>query len=483
MALKPYPAYKDSGLPWLGNVPAHWEVKPNRALFSEVKDQNHPEEPLLSITISRGVIQQSELLSDTSKKDSSNIDKSKYKRVLPGDIAYNKMRAWQGAIGASQSRGIISPAYVVQRPRAGVVAEYMHHLLRTPAFAKEAERWSYGITSDMWNLRPEHFKMIYTCLPPVAEQVAIIRFLDHVDRQIRRYIRAKKNLIKFLEEQKQAIIYRAVTRGLDPNIPLKSSGVVGLGEIPKHWNVSLLGRCVMLVEQGWSPVAAEGGLAEEQWAVLTLSSVRRGIFNPAAIKPVSKDAIVPERIEVRNGDFLLTRSNTRERVGDVCVAESVRPKTILCDLIYRLGINREVIDPKFLMFQLLSPFGRGQIERDARGSSGTMPKISQGHIKSWRVVVPPIEEQRQIVKSVTAALGPIDAATERGQREIYFIGEYRNRLIANVVTGKFDVREAAAKLPDDAEVVEPAEPGEMPAEDEEESKGVELAIPAEDVIS
>ena len=183
--LKPYPKMKDSGVPWLGRVPEHWDVVPNRAIFAEVRDRSYPEEQMLSVTIRNGVIQQQVLLSDSSKKDGSNQDKSAYKLVQPRDVAYNKMRAWQGAIGVSDHRGIISPAYVVQRPREGAHSRYLHYLLRTPAFAKEAERWSYGITSDMWSLRPEHFKMIYGCLPPLSEQAAIVRFLNYIDRRIR----------------------------------------------------------------------------------------------------------------------------------------------------------------------------------------------------------------------------------------------------------------------------------------------------------
>ena len=238
--LKPYPAMKDSSVPWLGEVPEHWDVLPNRAVFNEVKERHRPDAEMLSVTITKGVIRQHALLEDSSKKDSSNQDKSAYKLVRPGDIAYNKMRAWQGAVGVSEYEGIVSPAYVVQRPREGVAPRYLHYLLRTPAFAKEAERWSYGITSDMWSLRPEHFKMIYSCLPPLPEQAAIVRFLDHADRRIRRYIRAKQKLIKLLEEQKQAIIHRAVTRGLDPNVRLKPSGVEWLGEVPEHWEVAPL---------------------------------------------------------------------------------------------------------------------------------------------------------------------------------------------------------------------------------------------------
>ena len=153
MKLNPYPEYKDSGVVWLAKVPTHWYAVPNRSTFIEVNDQNHPDEEMLSVTISRGVIKQSTLLDDSSTKDGSRIDQSSYKLVKPGDIAYNKMRAWQGAIGVSTYRGIISPAYVVQRPREGNNPDFLHYLLRTPAFAREAERNSYGITSDMWSLR------------------------------------------------------------------------------------------------------------------------------------------------------------------------------------------------------------------------------------------------------------------------------------------------------------------------------------------
>jgi type I restriction enzyme S subunit len=327
---------------------------------------------------------------------------------------------------------------------------YFHHLYRTPQFAKEAERWSYGITSDMWSLRPEHFKMIYTPEPPPAEQAAIVRFLDWANGRLERAIRAKRKVIALLNDQKQAIIHRAITRGLDPSVPLNHSGIPWLGEVPQHWDTPLFGRLLRRVEQGWSPVAAEGELAPDQWAVLTLSSVRRGVFNPAAIKPVSRTADVPTGIEVGEGDVLLTRSNTRDRVGDVCIARSPRAKTILCDLIYRLTLRPNAIFPEFLVYQLLSLVGRGQIERDARGSSGTMPKISQGHIKSWRVLLPPTGEQQRIVESIDADSVPANTAISRLAREIDLLREYRTRLVADVVTGKLDVREAAARLPEEA---------------------------------
>ena len=141
--LKPYPEYKDSDLPWLGKIPAHWKILPNRALFSERNERNLIKEQLLSVTIKRGVIKQTELLNNTSKKDSSNEDKSKYKLVMPGDLAYNKMRMWQGAVGASKYEGIVSPAYIVLHPRKFAYTWYYHYLFRTSAYMRESYRHSY----------------------------------------------------------------------------------------------------------------------------------------------------------------------------------------------------------------------------------------------------------------------------------------------------------------------------------------------------
>jgi len=245
--LQAYPEYKDSGLPWLGRIPKHWDCLPHRALFEEIKEQGHVDEPLLSVTIGRGIILQADLLADSSKKDSSNLDKSKYKLVEPGDIAYNKMRAWQGAVGVSRHRGIVSPAYIVQRARGELRPEFFHYLFRTPAFAKEAERWSYGITSDQWSLRPQHFKMIYSCVPPRDEQDAIFRFLQGFEHDVHHFMRNRQRLIQALNEQKQAIINRAVTQGLNPNVTFKPSGIDWLGDIPEHWQTVRLGLVIDLL--------------------------------------------------------------------------------------------------------------------------------------------------------------------------------------------------------------------------------------------
>jgi type I restriction enzyme, S subunit len=148
--LQPYPAYKDSGVPWLGEVPEHWRLQPTRAVFAERVVRGHIEEPLLSVAIRQGVLPQSSLLTDTSKKDSSNQDKSNYKLVEPGDIAYNKMRAWQGAAGMSKYRGIVSPAYGVIRPRGDNYSAYYHYVFRMPAMI-DPKNWTTSLSGAGYN--------------------------------------------------------------------------------------------------------------------------------------------------------------------------------------------------------------------------------------------------------------------------------------------------------------------------------------------
>jgi len=449
--LKPYSEYKDSGLSWLGQVPGHWGVFPSRALFAEVKDQNHPQEEMLSVTIARGIVKQKVLLEGSSKKDSSNQNKSAYKLVQPGDIAYNKMRAWQGAIGASLLRGIISPAYVVVRLRiSNALPSYYHYLFRTPQFAKEAERWSYGITSDMWSLRPEHFKMIYIPLPPPAEQAAIVRFLDWASGRLERAIRAKRKIVALLNEQKQAIIHRAVTRGLDPSVPLKPSGVPWLGEIPAHWEVRRLKHCISPIEQGWSPQCDAQPAEEGDWGVLKVGCVNKDSFSPKQNKKLPASLKPEPSLEVRDGDILVSRANTKDLLGLAALAENPPEKRILCDKLFRFRAKEDIFNSKFLVLTLRAAPCRGQIETRTNGASSSMQNIGQGVLKNLYVLMPSVAEQERIVMDIGFATRPLIFAISNLEREIDLLREYRTRLVADVVTGKLDVREVASTLPGEA---------------------------------
>lgn len=465
--LKPYPEMKDSGLLWLGAIPEHWDIKRGKAIFRciDIRSSNGKEE-LLTVSSNRGVVPRSSA-TVTMFKAESYIG---YKLCWSSDLVINSLWAWAGGLGVSQYHGIVSSAYGVYRLRPPYedYAAFIHELVRSTPFNWELKVRSKGIWISRLQLTDEAFLGAPFPLPPAHEQRAIVRFLNYVDQKIGRYIRAKQKLVKLLEEQKKTIIHSVITRGLDPKVPLKPSAVEWLGDVPAHWEEMFLGRCLRRIDQGWSPVAAEGEISSDQWAVLTLSSVKKGAFDPFAIKPIPTSARIPDGIEIKNGDLLLTRSNTRDLVGDACIVGSTRPKTVISDLIYRLTPEVTFFEPKYLMFQLISPHGRRQIEQDARGSSGTMPKISQRHIKSWRVLVPPIEEQRKIVAAIENVTRRIFEAVNRTQKEIGLLREYRTRLISDVVTGKLDVREAAAQLPQEVEKKEVFGEFEEKTEDEEE---------------
>jgi len=445
LRLKPYPATKDSGASWLGVVPEHWAVLPNRAVFREVNERDHPEEQMLSVTITKGVILQKALLEGSSKKDGSNQDKSAYKLVCPGDLAYNKMRAWQGALGMSDLRGIVSPAYVVVRLRENNCARYFHYLFRTPQFAKEAERWSYGITSDMWSLRPEHFKMIYCSLPPKEEQAAIVRFLDHVDRRVRRFIAAKRRLIDLLNEQKQAVIQRAVTRGLDPNIRLKPSGIESLGNVPGHWEIGRLGRFITLQRgvditkeqqvQGRIPVVSSGGISS---------------FH--------------NQFTSRGPGVIVGRKGT---VGSVYFLDGNYWAHDTTLWVKEFGGN----DPKFV-YHLLK---RLDLKRFDTGSAN--PTLNRNVVHPERVAFPPVDEQRAIACFLDQRSHTIDSLSRCLSRHIDLIREYQTGLIADVVTGKLDVRGVERPQLEEAEQLSPV--GDEIADDATE-EGTKLE-PVEEV--
>ncbi len=436
--LHPYPAYKPSGVQWLGDVPGHWEVLPARALMSEVISRGHGNEEMLSVTIAEGVIPQSQLLEESPQKDGSRLDRTDYKLVQPGDLVYNKMRAWQGAAGMSTYRGIISPAYVVQRPRGAAISKYLHRIIRFPAFATEAQRWSYGIASDMWSLRPEHFKLIQLPRPPLPEQQAIVRYLDHVDGRIRRLVDAKRRLISLLEEERQAVINQAVTRGLDPNAPLKPSGVDWLGEMPAHWERRRLKTILR-------PIDKRSTSGKE-----TLLALRRDhgvvVYADHFSRPSQSSSLVGYKL-VRAGQLVVNRLQANNGyIFDSTLEGLVSPD-------YSVFADRTPIDMKFLSDLLGIPSYRAYFRQNATGlGTGTAGflRLYDEKFLDTLVYLPPVGEQASVVEHVARATSNIDAAIGRARRQIELVEEYRTRLIADVVTGKLDVMEAAAQLPEES---------------------------------
>ena len=431
--IRPYPDYKDSGVAWIGLTPSHWKTSPNRAIFLEVNDQNHPFEQLLSVTINQGVIPQKELLEDGSQRDGSRDDKSNYKLVLPGDIAYNKMRAWQGAIGLSNYRGIVSPAYVVQRPVEGLNPRYLHLLLRTPSFATEAERWSYGITSDMWSLRPQHFKVIQACVPPLNEQAAIVRYLDDSDQRIRAYVNSKERLITLLEEERQAVIHQAVTRGLDPNVRLKPSGVEWLGDVPEHWGIQQLKQKSRIFRGRFSHRPRnDASLYDGPYPFIQTGDIARaGKWITTYEQTLNDRGLAVSQMFPRGTLVMTIAANIGDAAIldlDACFPDSVVGFTpshnVDRDYLYNLFQSMKT---EFLRVAPVNTHGNLNVDR----------------IGATIVAFPPLAEQTAIAAHLNQLAYGSDTAIDRARRQIELMEEYRTRLIADVVTGKIDVREAA----------------------------------------
>ena len=276
-------------------------------------------------------------------------------------------------------------------------------------------------------------------VPPLPRQRAIANYLDRETALLDALIAAKGRVLQLLSEKRQALVTSAVTRGLHPDAQLRDSGIPWLHKISAHWSMVRLRFIVTRIEQGWSPEAPSIQPDSDEWGVLKLSAVARGRFDESAAKRLPPDVKPRLGLEVHAGDVLLTRSNTPHLVGDACVVDRVRPMLMLSDIIYRLAVRPDLIDGSFLVSFLTLPVGRVQIESDARGTSASMVKISQDHIKNWWIPVPPIDEQRSIMTALAGQTQTIDHARTTVQQTIDLLNERRAALIAAAVTGQRDV--------------------------------------------
>jgi type I restriction enzyme S subunit len=472
--LKPYAEYKESGLPWLGELPAHWDMRRAKYFLREVDERSQTgKEVLLSVSHLTGVTPRSEK-TITMFLAKSNVG---HKMCRPDDVVINTLWAWMAALGVTKHAGIVSPAYGVYRPfeTNRLLPQFVDQLLRTPRYAAEYLRRSTGVNSSRMRLYAEQFLRIPLVCPPPAEQAAIVRFLDWANGRLERAIRAKRRVIALLNEQKQAIIHRAVTRGLDPSVPLKPSGIPWLGDIPQHWEVRRLKHCVSPIEQGWSPQCDAQPAGENEWGVLKVGCVNKDSFSPQQNKRLPSSLQPDHRLEIRDGDVLVSRANTRELLGLAAVAEHPPAKRMLCDKLFRFRARGDCFNSKFLVLTLRAKPSRVQIESSTNGASSSMQNIGQGVLKNLWVAAPSVAEQDMIVTHIAVATQPLRAAISRLEREIELLREYRTRLVADVVTGKLDVRDAAARLPEQPDESDALDETDSQPELDEDSNGADVA--------
>jgi type I restriction enzyme S subunit len=430
--LRPYPEMKPTGLPWLEKLPIGWEFCRAKYSFFEASDRSVlGDEELLSVSHKTGVIPR-------RQKNVTMFMAESYeghKVCRPGDVVVNTMWAWMAALGVSRDTGILSPAYGIYRPRVldRFESKFLDYLLRIESYRAEYVRSSRGVTMSRLRLYPPDFLNIPFVQPPIDEQRLIVRFLNWHGGQVAQLVRAKKKLIALLNEQKQAIIHHAVTRGLDADVKLKPSGIPWLGDVPEGWEVKRLKSFVQnKIEQ-----TRERGPSKIYVALEHIESWTGRL--------IIRDYETQFDSQVKSfaaGDILFGKLRpylakiARLDVSGVCIGE----------LLVLRG-NDSVIESEFLECRIRTSDFIDLVNSSTFGAK--MPRADWDFVGNVKVAFPrELAEQKAIVEYLQTATEGLSVVIKRLHHEIELIQEFRTRTIADVVTGKLDVRTIAASLPE-----------------------------------
>jgi type I restriction enzyme S subunit len=468
--LKPYPAMKDSGVPWLGAVPAHWSLGRTKTVLRERVQKGFADEPLLAATQTKGVVRKERYESRTvlALKDLHLL-----KLVRVGDYVIS-LRSFQGGIEYAREQGIISPAYTVLYAVQPDMHGFLAWLFKSNPYLGNLSLFVTGIRQGQ-NIDYEKLSRSELPLPPLPEQATIVRFLNRADWRIRRYIGAKQKLIKLLEEQKQAIVHRSVTRGLNPMVRLKPSGVEWLGAVPEHWEVWQIGHFAQ-VGNGSTP--SRGNLA--YWSGGHYPWLNSSYANRESITHADQfvtDAALREchLPIVPSGSVLVAITGQGKTRGKVAV---LRMEATINQHIAYITPREQIASADYVRLALHGAYAQLRAISDNSGS--TKGALTCADLKHFRLALPSLSEQITILESVEIGTRTCSTAIDRAQREISLLREYRTRLIADIVTGKLDVCEAAANLPDEADEPEAPDDTEALDEDDESAAGELDLAPAED---
>ena len=439
--LKPYPHMKDSGVEWLGEVPEHWEVPRIKSVLCERTQKGFPNEPLLAATQSKGVVRKEDFESRTvlALKDLHLL-----KLVCINDFVIS-LRSFQGGIEYARERGIISPAYTILYPSNPEIQRFLSILFKSKPFIHNLGLYVTGIRQGQ-NIDYEKLSRSRIPLPPLPEQAAIVKFLNHVDRKVKRFIRIKRKLIALLEEQKQVIIHNAVTRGLDPNVPMKDSAIEWLGEVPEHWEVWKLGHFCK-VGNGSTP--SRGNLS--YWLGGHYPWLNSSCANEDTVTHadqfVTAVALKECHLPIVPSGSLLVAITGQGKTRGKCTLLQIE-STINQHLAFITPTNA-FASSRFLQRVL---DGAYRILRAISNDSGsTKGALTCSDLKNFRVALPLLAEQQSVLEYLDRESTIVDTTITRAQHEIELLNEYRTRLISDVVTGKLDVREAAVALPEEVE--------------------------------
>ena len=449
--LKPYPAMKDSGMPWLGEVPTYWEVvrlrNTSEMRVSNVDKHTKDNEQPVRLCNYVDVYKNDRIRSGMDfMRATATTDEIERFRMQSGDVLITKdSEAWNDigvpALVEDAQDDIVSGYHLaLLRPfPERVDGGYLFRALQSPAVAYQFHGEANGVTR--YGLSHSAIRSVWLPLPPLSEQAAIVRFLDHADRRIRRYIRAKQKLIALLEEQKQAVVHEAVTGRVDirtgqPYPAYKDSGVEWLGDVPEHWEMRRL-------KSKLRPVDRRSSSGTE-----TLLSLRRDlgvvVYAEHFSRPPQGATLVGYKL-VEAGQLVINRLQANNGLL-FCSGLSgvVSPD-------YSVFAPRSPVDMEYLGNLLRTVTYKAHFRRESTGlgtGSAGFLRLYDDRLLATPVALPPLEEQSTLLVSLSEITASLCRAIGRQHVEIELLREYRTRLIADVVTGKLDVRGAADGLPE-----------------------------------
>ncbi|MCO7187939.1 MULTISPECIES: restriction endonuclease subunit S [unclassified Pseudoalteromonas] len=417
-----YESYKESNVDWIGKIPKEWDVVRLGGLFRERRTKvSDLDFPALSVT-KKGILPQ--LDSAAKTKDGDNR-----KLVKCGDFVINSRSDRKGSSGVSDRDGSVSLINIVLEPQK-IEATFCHHLLKSNAFIEEYYRVGRGIVADLWTTRYDEMRTISLALPSKTEQVAIARFLDEKTAQIDEAIAIKQKQIDLLKERKQIIIQQAVTQGLNPDVPMKDSGVDWIGEIPEHWGIV---RFKNLFTQSRLPVRkGDGVVTSYRDGQVTLRSNRRvGGYTEAILEGGYQG--------IRKGQLVLNSMDAFE--GAIGVSDSdgkCTPEYVICD-----PINSVNVSQYYFAYLLREMALAKYIQVICNAVRQRAVRIRYNNLAPLFMVVPPVKEQEDIVSFIEKESAKLDAGIKHLNEQISKLKEYKTTLINSAVTGKIKVTELA----------------------------------------